>query len=260
MSKQRDLARVFSPIYQTPYTNLLVSGCSYTWNNSEEHLCTWPYYLRDLAQFDTVLDCSQPGSGCNHTFNSIINEIETNATISPDNTLVIIMWSGLERVDITASVDVVKSWSNMETHLYNNQLSSLRIGSMKSDLKTWSGQQPDKNVTLLCQQYLTLIDSNAQVFDSFIKIISLANYLANLNFKFVFLEWDSTVDKRILTDPKLGIRYQQLMANLLTLGEYASINKMRIPHDHHPSPDAHFNWTRDVLLPYLTKNNLVVLN
>ena len=256
-AKKRNLNRVFSSVYTTSYKNLLVSGCSYTWNRSEEHICTWPYYLRDLCNFEEILDCSQAGSGFNHTFNSVINEIENNSNITPDNTFIIIMWSGLERVDVTANIDLVKSYSNMETHCFDSQLSSLSLFIHQPKWKTILGTDPNKDIELLRQMYRTLIDSKAQVFDSYIKLIALYNYLKNLNFKFVFLEWDSTVTKLSTSSSRLADQYQRMTANIQTLGDYATVNNKRIPNDGHPTPDAHLEWTRTILVPYLTKNNLI---
>jgi hypothetical protein len=105
-AKTRKLAKQFTTTYSTEFKNLLVSGCSYTFNNSENHICSWPYYLRDLAGFNEVYDCSQSGAGSNHIFNSIINEIETNININIQDTLVIIMWSGLTRTDVIAEQDI----------------------------------------------------------------------------------------------------------------------------------------------------------
>lgn len=257
MAKQRNISRLFAPVHQTAYTNLLVSGCSYTWNNSEQHLCTWPYYLRDLAQFNTVLDCSQSGSGFNHAFNSIINEIETNPAVMPATTLVIIMWSGVERVDITADNNLVRSWSNMETQAFGNNLTSLSLFNQAPQWTTLTGAKPESTVESLRKHYRMLINSPAQVFDSYIKLIALHNYLENLNFKSVFLEWESIVDRLQLTESVLNDRYRQLMAPISTLGAYATKSNQRIPGDGHPSPAAHLDWTQQVLLPYLIENNLI---
>ena len=79
----RQLPRVFDPVYTSQWQNLLVSGCSYTWNNSMTDICTWPYYLRDLGNFQQVWDCSQGGSGPAHCFNSIINELTINPELTP---------------------------------------------------------------------------------------------------------------------------------------------------------------------------------
>lgn len=80
--------------------NLLVAGCSYVWNNSAEHVCTWPYYLQDILNMHQVLDGSQSDGGPDLVFNFVVNEITTNTTINVSNTLVIIMWPELSRTDV----------------------------------------------------------------------------------------------------------------------------------------------------------------
>lgn len=249
MAKTRTIARQFEPVAATQYRNLLVSGCSYTWNNSETDICTWPYYLRDLAGFDQVLDCSQAGSGFGHTFNSVIHEIETNTAVSADDTFVIIMWSGPERVDITCDSAVVRTWSNMETQQLGTALTSLSLFNSAPSWLTRIGS----DIESLRKQYHTVIDSSAQLFDSHIQITALEHYLQNLGFRSVFLNWDSDRNTAPVTLGRTRVDF----APVPTLGHYATVNQLRIPGDGHPSPDAHLAWTRSVLLPYLTENNLI---
>lgn len=257
MSKQRAFGHQITPVHQTHYKNLLVSGCSYTWNNSEEYAVTWPYYLRDLAQFETVYDCSQVGSGCNHTFNSIIYEIETNKDISADNTFIIVMWPHTERVDMVADINLVKSWSIMQTQQFDNDLSTLSLYKGGSNWKNLLGTEPNKEIESIRQQYYMSIGTQGQVFESYIKLIALHNYLENLNFKFLFLHWDSTFYRMRLDDSAVQNRYDQLITDLTTLGQYATDSDGRVPNNGHPTPDAHLAWTRQILYPYLIENNLI---
>ena len=33
--------------HTSSYDNLLVSGCSFTFNNHDKAICTWPYFLQE---------------------------------------------------------------------------------------------------------------------------------------------------------------------------------------------------------------------
>jgi len=247
-SKTRNLKKIFNPTCQTSYDNLLVSGCSYTWNNSEEHTCAWPYYLRDLANFKQVYDCSQAGAGNTHIFNSIVDEIETNSTITPSNTLLIIMWSGLSRADLIIPHSL-SDYCHMPAHNYND---------ISSTLTLFAHGTIDKNSTLesLRKQYHSIVRPVDQVLDSSIKIIALYHYLRSKGFRFIFTQWRDTREVDFLQNSAIT-HWVNYLAPIEVLDSYAERNKLRIPNDGHPDPNAHLGWTREILLPYLIDNKII---
>jgi hypothetical protein len=264
-AKQRSLPRQFTPIAATQQLDLLVSGCSYTWNNSETESVTWPYYLRDLAGFDRVVDCSQPGSGYNHTHTAVVTELETNTELTPESTLVVIMWSGNERVDITADRDLVESCTDLEIPDLGAGLSSLNLTSVTSlnlfnrpsDWRNRHQRERNADVAHLRDRYGRLISTRAQVLESAVRLISLAGYLDSRGFDYVFLDWDDS--RHSILIPQLDPWAQGRFADIETLGSWASRRQQRIPNDGHPSPDAHLSWTQEVLIPYLINNNYLQL-
>lgn len=253
-AKHRNIARQFASCAHTQYPNLLVSGCSYTWNNSESCAVTWPYYLRDLAAFDQVWDVSQPASGYNHTHTAVVTELETNTALTPETTLVIIMWSGLERVDITADQDLVETWTNMPLPDLGWNLSTLGLHNTRPDWLNRLRQAPNALVEQLRVQYQRLISRESQQLESAVKLISLAGYLANRGFESVFVDWDDTRGHQ--ARPGMDPWAQGRFADIETLGSWASRTGQRLP-DRHPSPDAHLSWTREHLLPWLIQKDLV---
>ena len=182
-AKTRNIKPLFSPITETQYPYLLVSGGSNTWNNSDTNLCTWPYYLRDLCQFKEVYDCSQSGSGCNHIFNSIVNEIETNPVLDPKNTIIICLWPDMSRTDVINFTDTVKDTHVMSLYNFNDRFSTHTLfpdsphGGILSDMG---------------KLFKKVVDMDAQVYESAIKIIALDSYLEHRGYKKIFLidtEW-----------------------------------------------------------------------
>ena len=252
-AKRRNIKGQFAGMAHARYPNLLVSGCSYTWNNSESCAVTWPYYLRDLAAFDQVWDCSQPGTGYNHTHTAVVTELETNTALQPENTLIIIMWSGSERVDITADRELVSTWTNMPPADLGWDISTLSLGRTRPSWLNRHGRDPNAAVEQLRVQYHRLITRESQQLESAVRLISLAGYLAARGFESVFVDWDDTHEYQ--ARPEMDPRAQGRFADIETLGSWASRRQQRIPNDGHPTPDAHLSWTQEVLIPYLINNN-----
>ena len=242
----RSIPRAFAATCQTKFKNLLVSGCSFAFNNSTEHACSWPYYLRDIANFEEVHDCSQSGAGSNHIFNSVINEIETNNAITPDNTLVICMWSGLTRTDTIATRDITKPHHQMSNYDFDDKFSTLSIFNHNSG---------DSPVDEMSRQYKKIVDVNAQIYESCLKIIALDAYLKHTGFTSVFTSWqDPGPDLLQLTS---GIKdlVKNKFDKIQFLGNYAKENNLLEP-DGHPNPIGYLAWTREYLVPFLVESNL----
>lgn len=244
-AKIRAIAKQFNTTHSSRYKNILVSGCSFTYNNSEIHACSWPYYLRDLTGFEQVYDCSQSGAGSNHIFNSVINEIETNPDIDSDNTLVIIMWSGLSRTDVIATNNITRPWHDMSNYDFDQKFSTLSIFGQTSET-----QSPIGN---LCLQYKKLIDGDAQIYESCLKIIALESYLKQKGFSFVFLSWQNPQPE--LERVSIGPTIKSKLENIEYLREFSIARDQTEPCGH-PTPDAYLSWTREKLLPYLDKLGL----
>jgi len=254
-AKQRTIARTLAVQALSPYPNLLVSGCSYTWNSSETHAVAWPYYLRDLAGFQQVFDCSQRGSGYNHTHIAVINELETNSQLTPESTLVIVMWSGNERVDITADQSLIATWTKLESQDLGQGLGTLSLLNQPTARPNRPGDQFNSAVESLRVLYRTLISGPGQVLESSVKLIGLAGYLKSRGFDYVFLDWDDTLPR--IVAPGIDPVVQGLFAPIETLGSWATRTDQRIPNDGHPTVHAHLGWTQEQLIPYLLANNLV---
>jgi hypothetical protein len=246
----RKLTRVFTPEYQTKFQNLLVSGCSYTWNNSDQHICTWPYYLRDLAGFKEVFDCSQGGAGNNHIFNSVVNELSSNHSLTPDNTCVIIMWSGLERVDFICRSDVVRISRPRSLTGYYQFDDSDTFAS----LSVW----PSSNDTLqdLLKTYRVTVDSQAQILESAIKIIALKEFLKSLGYSFCFVDWRDQHYQIKNFDTTVVDQASSTISTIETLDSFTTRKGTRVS-DGHPTPDSHLCWTREILLPHLINTNTI---
>ena len=229
------------------WTNLMVAGCSYVWNNSEEHVCTWPYYLQDLLGISQVLDLSQSGGGPELAFNAVINELYTNQTISPDNTLIIVMWPELTRTDvITHLSELIEKYHDMSLHKFSDKFCNLSI---------WMPTDNKDVISFMSQKYKMLVDSDAQVYGSLDKIKALSAVLQQKQYHWMFVPWKHMSKSHLssLNIPSQIADAIDLFADIYALDDYTDFTKQRIPNDGHPTPDAHLQWTILHLLPGLVR-------
>jgi hypothetical protein len=242
----RSLTQQFECVKQTRFKNLLVSGCSYTWNNHLTVPVTWPCYLRDLMGFEQVLDCSQSSGGNTHIFNSTLNELELNNTVSAEDTVVLVMWSGLERTDILADHSVTRYYDvcPRPTYYFDQQ-------QRYSSTNIWGNLTNGSPLAEFNRRYNQLFLGGGRITQSLLHIIALGNYLENRGYQYVFLSWEPLRGLE-LADPVLVDRARPYITDITTLGSYANKTRQRIPNDGHPTIDAHLQWTREVLVPYLS--------
>ena len=234
----RNLSRTFSATHTSKFENLLVSGCSFTFNNSDVDICSWPYYLRDLVNFTNVKDCSQSGAGSNHIFNSVINEIETDSVINNENTFVIVAWSGLTRTDVIANNDLTKKWHHMSNYKFDSNYSTLSI---------FNSVDGSTSLDNLCKLYKTLVDVDAQILESAIKIIALKNYLTNKKLNHVFVQYQNLSSELDHLNLQIKSQTENCFDNIKPIGDNATEFEL----DGHPTPNAYLSWTKQCLIPYL---------
>lgn len=242
----RPIARQFAPVAKLVLPKVLITGCSFTFNNSLEHACSWPYYLRDLADVEEIYDCSQVGAGNAHMFNSIINEIETNNDVSATDTLVIVMLSGMTRTDVIATQDVTKRWHTMSNYCFDQTFATLNIPNSVE-------YNADPLLTNLSRLYKLNVDVSAQVLESSLKIIALDAYLKCRGFNYIISSWKNPEPE--LAESKLKQQVLDLLAPLEYLGDHARRINQCVP-DGHPTPDGYLDWTRQHLVPFLLAHGL----
>ena len=125
------IQKQFETVFDFNIKNLIVSGCSFTHNNSMSASVTWPYYLRDLGGFENVLDTSLPGAGNYHISNSLIWALESEST-DPKQSLVIVMWSGNDRDDWITPVSNINQYP-FEFKYSDNVMSAIAGGGASAE-------------------------------------------------------------------------------------------------------------------------------
>lgn len=248
--KTRAIPKQFDTVHDFNIKNLVVGGCSFTYNNHESTPVTWPYYLRDLGGFTNVYDCSMPGAGNNHISDTLIWELETSE-ISRQNTLVVVMWSGNDRDDYICPVENIEQDYPYKFY-YNDRVMSgttggLFIGARGNTLKAFKEFSQTKS-------------RESRAIENYLCITKTYEYLKSKGYKFVFLNWVERGTAARTTNfniqpflPEVAQKKLNAMATKLPqdLYEFAIKQDLLASDDFHPSPKGHLEWTRQILLPKL---------
>ena len=241
----------FEIAYDFGIKNLIVSGCSFTYNNHESAATTWPYYLKDIGGFDHVLDCSMPGAGNYHISNSLIWGLE-NDRPDPKNSLVIVMWSGNDRNDFICPVSQDNGSYPFRFNYSENTISGITGGSYRDD---------QGNTNDLFRQFSLLKTSESRAIENYLQILNTWHYLKSSGFKFMFLEFlnsnlpsrTSHFDIKQYLPVNISKKLHSMMENITDPYTWALKNNLLTDDDFHPSPDGHLSWTQNVLFPYLSQ-------
>ena len=248
--KTRNIDRAVDQLHDFGYKNLIVSGCSFTYNNSDEHVCAWPYYLRDIGGFETVLDSSLPGAGNAHIANSLKWAIEIDQP-APEDSLVIVMWSGNNRDDCIIPADSLNSYAFK--FLYSKHVASGITGGNHdgagSNINDF--QQPTKS-------------KESRAIENYLHIVSTYHYLQSKNYRFVFLNYCERDLVTLANDfeifPYLPVSARKKLKSIVT--DTVDVYKWAAGHNDlytdqfHANTESHLTWTRQILLPTLKQLNI----
>ena len=219
-------------------SNLIVGGCSFTYNFSDTDSSAWPCYLRDRCGFKKLLDCSVPGAG-NYHISSAVQWCIEEQDPDPSDTVVVVMWSGNNR-------DSVISKPGLETQHH------------------WKYNYTDQAMFFQHDNMGQLKSNESRAVENYLYVSSLYNYLQNRSIPFVFLDFiDRSIPNRsndVAVDSylpvKLQQRYRSMFAPVRNFYEYALRNDMLNSDDFHPNNLCHLKWTDEVLVPYMVTNGL----
>ena len=243
----RNIERQFGISQDLGFENLVVSGCSFTYNNSETQAVAWPYYLRDLANINTVHDLSVPGAGNNHINASTICFLDSNPHLSSTNTLVLICLSGNDRDDF-----LVTPSSTSEYPVDYEYAKGTVLGLSGGD--KFTGNLPQ--VTSV-QKWK---DKHTRALENYIAVRSLYTYLSILKCKFVLFQYrdytlpalDNSFDLLPYLPTNLAANYRSMVHDWSEdLYSFCLKKDLIEEDDYHPSPNGHLRWTREILLPEL---------
>jgi hypothetical protein len=243
--KIRNLKKQFDTIVDFEIKNLVVSGCSFTFNNSEDDACTWPYYLKDLGNFGQVYDCSLPGAGNYHISQSLQWSLELE-NLNPDDTLVIVMWSGNNRDDLIVPSVAIKSYPFL--FRYSSTVFSGISGGL--------GKGGTLN-NILSEEIAKSKNNDSRSIENFLYINSTWHYLKSKNYRFCFLNYGNRTDIKKDFEINHAVplhlkeKNSKMFLNVDPLYNWSVKNNLLTDDLFHPSCDGHLGWTRSALIPSL---------
>ena len=166
---------------------MLVNGCSFS---QGEH--SWPNHLQTFAQNDIVnLSCSSAG-------NTYIHEATVNALSMKTFDIVVVMWSGLTRIDTkVADIDSFDNsfYTSKFASAHNDWPSKITQPVDDQDFvdKDWvfglgeQNQDPVIYKSKLFNGFYRHLNFSQFIFHFLIKLISLQNTLKTLKVPYIFL-------------------------------------------------------------------------
>jgi len=173
--------------------NFIANGCSFTEyvNHPEEIIKTWATYLAEEMQLDNHVNLASSGVGNAYICHSTINYLEANNLI-PEQTLVIVMWSGPTRIDFPMSQD----WYN---HMKFGEYSCCKTDSIGYWINSGGiggGWQYSKESQKIFEPLYRITDPLDLCMQSLRYFIMLESYLKQHGYKFLFTSfinfWDAT--------------------------------------------------------------------
>jgi hypothetical protein len=258
MFRQNDFldkaADKFSSIHDFGWKNLVTAGCSFTYNNSTEHVCSWPYYLKGLGGFKRVFDCSLPGAGNFHISHSSRWALLNSPELDPTDTLVVIMWSGNDRDDFICSADSLNDYPAV--HNYDSGICTGITGG--------TYEKAIGNIDIDLLGIKSIKNKKTRAVENFLYIESLKTWLEQKGFTFVFLDY---ID-RSLPNLTLDFDIRPFLPDPMRKQLESMISKCRDPYsfclkndlidvdDFHPTPTGYLTWTREILIPHLMSLNI----
>ena len=249
--KIRNIEKQRKTVHDFGIKNLIVSGCSFTYNDVDTAPVAWPYYLRDLGGFDQVLDCSLPGAGNSHISDSLIWALEMDQP-NPTDSLVIVMWSGHDRDDYIFPKEYIQHDYLYQFHYSKNVMSSITGGNAP---ESYGNGISDRLKKLSMTKTL-----ESRAIENYLYIAKTYQYLKSLNYKFLFLNFvnptepvggTNTFDiKKYLPNP--AKQKLDLMITEIDDPYHFSVRHDFLGGDNfHPIPFGHLRWTKQVLIPHL---------
>jgi hypothetical protein len=163
--------------------NVLISGCSFTqWPQypGGPNIC-WPKYLQDLHPDWHIKSLAEAGAGNQYICDSVIRELSEQSY-----DLVLVMWSGVSRLDYLTSLEDDAWGSLFDSYGFYRRLPSNKLGWIFSggQLGTWF-----KNPVAHKMFYeMYKVSSKLSLADiNLMEMIKLQNFLEakKINFKFM---------------------------------------------------------------------------
>ncbi len=247
--------------------DVLISGCSFThWPEkpgSEKNIC-WPTYLNEKNPHFKIKNLAEPGAGNLYIANSV-----TNALIERRYDLVLIMWSGMTRLDFLTDLSN-QDWASLfDAYGFYRRMEHCpnRMGYIFSggEIGPWTTNPATR--TLFREMY-KISDHASLGYQNLLEIIKTQNLLKNFGIPYRFMSYVNYwgEQERVSPNGDFGVmKYPELSrlihaidfsqwifadTNRTCIYEMAKANNDYHGDRFHPGVDTHRQWV-DIMMTYL---------
>ena len=242
--------------------NLVVSGCSFTagYHNNQK---PWPFWTA-AALGVKCHNIAFSGAGNTYISNSIVDYLE-KTQLDPEETVVVVMWSGTRRKDIRVDAEFWKLLDYKFKFKSTTGDDCCYVGSCGGH-NAWNSNSDTKR---LFEMLYLATDGVSACKDTMMNFINLKNYLQTSGYMYKFTsfynQWElnrecSDAGEYLLSyyGDKITL-YQQLdytdwffiNENKDGLWEYTKTNKLIAEDNWHPTDQAHRQYAENIVVPNL---------
>lgn len=225
------------------FKHLIVSGCSFTHNRTEgAHV--WANLLAEQTGM-TVSNLAHTGAGNQHIAASIILHLERTRP-DPLDTLVLVMWSGIDRTDLIVERDSYKNINhkNLE-HFYDEYTEHFMVGGLG-----WGATE--------FNNYKKLLGPKSMALRAWLSYTQLSDYLRCRGYTYRYTSFtDQGYD---LTAELMALNLQLDMSKWMLLDNTLGKNSILYKETHkdgHPTMIAQERWLHEHLVPELLHQGIL---
>jgi hypothetical protein len=246
-------------------TDLVVSGCSFTHNYANK---TWPEFLLEHLPKAKLHNLSYPGAGNRYIAHSMMQYLNRN-NLDPQTTLILIMWSGLTREDVTVSkeaFEIVPDSSKFKICDDHWVFSGGILGAWRQFNLPVSGVlQP------MFENFYRITNNYSMAKNTLIHMINTKTFLEKHGYSYRFMSYvnywkpmddlvgdpgheDFSLTYHCNNDPllnSLGNNWIWADSEKNCLYEYAQAHKELEDDQFHPTEQGQNRFTKNILVPQL---------
>jgi len=246
---------------QSTYKHLVVSGCSFTSNlpAPDDEPFQWPNLIAEWSGIK-LHNLAIPGAGNTHISNSIRLYLDIN-NLPPEETLVIVMWSGIDRIDFMTDPDASKFTSVYPFGYDYSDSAELSLGG-----NWWNISNPC-DIQKAIINYSKFQNNETYAIQSYLNMQSLSDYLSIRGYKYYFTSYfNYNILDKIEGNNDSGIDFFGILKKLNLssdrftwvaldpcqyFGNWSKKYSTLQQDNFHPGREAVERWPKEVLLPYL---------
>lgn len=234
--------------------NLVVSGCSFTKTLYENE---WALTLVRQFNINHHVNLAESGAGNFYIADSLQQYLQTS-DIDPRETLVLIMWSGPSRIDLTVSDEYYR----MVQTPYKASVAGKNYIFSGGELGTW---QTDSLVRPVFENVYKTKNFTTLAQDTITNIIQTREFLKHNGYSFFFMSyvnyWQPTADYVSDMDLSIGYHIPELASvsdttdwiwineNKDCFYEYAKTRQLIGADGFHPDEQAHRDFACEIVVP-----------